>query len=205
MNTNSNKDCLDKILVSTGKLDFKKYNMTESFVLNDDGVVEQYTNGNLIGSKPFSKKKKKKQCDTLITDGYQLSLNNNLTESEELPSNEELDYQKDNIQQAIDKVDEIQDLKDTLEDKVNDLMNESLNSEKDSIYSKNLSYNELKDMKLEDNLTKDQIDYINGIFGDLDTLKTNMLDILKLFKFKNEELLSISDYINELKEQGGII
>ena len=119
-------------------------------------------------------------------------------------SNEELDTQIDNTEQAIEKVDELQDLKNTLMTKLDDLVTESVQEDK-SVWNEQLSYNELVDMNLENNLTNKEVEYVKSIFGSVDTLKQDLLDILSLFKFKNEKLLSIAEYIEELKEQGGIL
>lgn len=137
------------------------------------------------------------EYEDIIQESVDQNLDNNI-------SNEELDTQISNTEQAIEKVDQLQDLKNTLITKLDDLVTESVEEDK-SVWNKQLSYNELLNMNLENNLTNKEVEYIKSIFGSVDTLKQDLLDILSLFKFKNEQLLSIAEYIEELKEQGGIL
>ena len=107
----------DKKLVNEGKLTFVS-DMTEILKLTDDGNVEYYINNGLKESFAFSKQKVNTLCESLVQQGAWLE------ESEELEDNIDIEDVKQNTETGIEKIDELQDLKDELIDKVDTLVKE---------------------------------------------------------------------------------
>lgn len=130
-------DNIDKTLVNEGKVSFSRANETQSLVLTSDGIVERYINEDLCNMMPFSKLGVIRECKALITDGYTLTWTDrgtgNLQEATIKPMNnnnenkitldDDPEQIKKDLQQDIKDVDEIQTLKDELEDKL-DTLNE---------------------------------------------------------------------------------
>lgn len=128
-------DNIDKKLVNEGKISFTRLNEVQSFELTSDGIVERYINGNLCNTMPFSKLGVLRECKALVTDGYTLTLNtwqDVKTEAEIKTDKNSIDNDitldnpeetKKELQQNIKDVEEIQNLKDELEDKL-DTLNE---------------------------------------------------------------------------------
>lgn len=130
-------DNIDKTLVNEGKVSFSRAGETQSLVLTSDGIVERYINEDLCNTMPFSKLGVIRECKALVTDGYTLTWTDrgtgNLQEATITPMNNNNDNKitldddpeqiKKNLQQNIKDVDEIQTLKDELEDKL-DTLNE---------------------------------------------------------------------------------
>ena len=126
-------DNIDKTLVNEGKVSFSRADETQSLVLTSDGIVERYINENLCNTMPFSKLGVIRECKALVTDGYTLTWTDRGTGSlrEAIVTNHNNDENKitlDNpeetkreLQQNIKDVEEIQDLKDELEDKLTTL------------------------------------------------------------------------------------
>ena len=112
----------DKKLVNEGKLTFVS-DMTEVLKLTDEGKVEYYINNGLKESFDFSKQKVNTLCESLVQQGAWLE------ENDDLDSN--LEQAEQNIKTGIEKVDELQNLKDELMDKVDTLVNESKTNEYD--------------------------------------------------------------------------
>ena len=220
------------VLTDDGNINVYKNNklieskpFSKSTILNkcksllDEGYTVYVTSGEdgVYSTSKYDTVDSKEQAEDIVNElrsqglgaSYEEDTSNIKTEQTDLsinePSAEDINTQIDNTKQAIDKIDELTDLKNELVSKVDNLVNESVSNKSESVWNKPLSYNELVSMNLEDHLTNKEIEYVKNIFGDVDTLKEDMLDILKLFKFKNEELLSIDEYIQELKSQGGII
>lgn len=113
-------DNIDKKLVSESILQFCRNNDRQVFNLTDDGIIEHYANNKLINSFSFSKLGILRECKTLIQEGY------NLTEFQENDENNVVDNAdeiKQNLENDIKNVEEIQTLKDELEDKL-DALNE---------------------------------------------------------------------------------
>ena len=130
-------DNIDKTLVNEGKVSFSRADETQSLVLTSDGIVERYINENLCNTMPFSKLGVIRECKALVTDGYTLTWTDrgtgNLQEATIKPMNnnnenkitldDDPEQIKKDLQQDIKDVDEIQTLKDELEDKL-DTLNE---------------------------------------------------------------------------------
>lgn len=115
----------DRKLVNEGKLTFVS-DMTEILKLTDEGKVEYYINNGLKESFDFSKQKVNTLCESLVQQGAWLEESDNL-DYNNLNSN--LEQTEQNIKTGIEKVDELQDLKDELMDKVDTLVNESYSKE----------------------------------------------------------------------------
>ena len=130
-------DNIDKTLVNEGKVSFSRAGETQSLVLTSDGIVERYINEDLCNTMPFSKLGVIRECKALVTDGYTLTWTDrgtgNLQEATITPMNnnnnnkitldDDPEQIKKDLQQNIKDVDEIQTLKDELEDKL-DTLNE---------------------------------------------------------------------------------
>ena len=115
----------DRKLVNEGRLTFIS-DMTEVLKLTDEGKVEYYINNGLKESFDFSKQKVNTLCESLVQQGAWLeesdNLNYNNLNYNNLGSN--LEQAEQNIKTGIEKVDELQDLKDELMNKVDTLVNE---------------------------------------------------------------------------------
>ena len=142
------KESYDKKLVNEGKLTFVS-DMTEVLKLTDEGKVEYYINNGLKESFDFSKQKVNTLCESLVQQGAWLEESDNL-DYNNLNSN--LEQAEQNIKTGIEKVDELQNLKDELMDKVDTLVNESyskeylaLDKELDELIKKNATDVELND------------------------------------------------------------
>lgn len=121
-------DNIDKRLVNESTISFTNGNNVQSLVLTSDGIVEKYINNTLNNTMPFSKLGVIRECKSLIANGYSLTLkteaeiqNNNGDTSNVLDNPEQT---KQELQQDIKDIDEIQDLKDELEDKLDTLYEE---------------------------------------------------------------------------------
>lgn len=120
-------DNIDKRLVNEGTISFTNGNNVQSLVLTSDGIVEKYINNTLNNTMPFSKLGVIRECKSLIASGYSLTLKteaeiqNNIDNSNVLDNPEQT---KQELQQDIKDIDEIQDLKDELEDKLDTLYEE---------------------------------------------------------------------------------
>ena len=133
-------DNLDKKLVTEGILSFNKANETQSLVLTSDGIVEQYRNQHLCNTIPFSKLGVIRECKGLLANGYTLTLSNWNELKTEAVINDKLndenqisldnpDETKEDLRQEIKDVEEIQDLKDELEAKVDMLYEDDTSSD----------------------------------------------------------------------------
>lgn len=120
-------DNIDKRLVNESTISFTNGNNVQSLVLTSDGIVEKYINNTLNSTMPFSKLGVIRECKSLIANGYSLTLKteaeiqNNIDNSNVLDNPEQT---KQELQQDIKDIDEIQDLKDELEDKLDTLYEE---------------------------------------------------------------------------------
>ena len=120
-------DNIDKRLVNEGTISFTNGNNVQSLVLTSDGIVEKYINNTLNSTMPFSKLGVIRECKSLIANGYSLTIKteaeiqNNIDNSNVLDNPEQT---KQELQQDIKDIDEIQDLKDELEDKLDTLYEE---------------------------------------------------------------------------------
>ena len=132
-------DNLDKKLVTEGTLSFSKANEIQSLVLTSDGIVEQYRNQHLCNTIPFSKLGVIRECKGLLANGYTLTLsgwsdlkteamiNDKLNDDNQLPLDNP-DKTKEDLRQEIKDVEEIQDLKDELDAKVDMLYEDDTDS-----------------------------------------------------------------------------
>lgn len=111
----------DKKLVNEGKLTFIS-DITEILKLTDEGKVEYYINNGLKESFDFSKQKVNTLCESLVQQGAWLEESDN-QDYDNLDSN--LDQTEQTLKDEIDKVDQLQGLKDELMNKVDNLINES--------------------------------------------------------------------------------
>ena len=120
-------DNIDKRLVNESTISFTNGNNVQSLVLTSDGIVEKYINNTLNSTMPFSKLGVIRECKSLIANGYSLTIKteaeiqNNIDNSNVLDNPEQT---KQELQQDIKDIDEIQDLKDELEDKLDTLYEE---------------------------------------------------------------------------------
>lgn len=142
------KESYDKKLVNEGKLTFVS-DMTEVLKLTDEGKVEYYINNGLKESFDFSKQKVNTLCESLVQQGAWLEESDDLDYNN---LNSSLEQTEKNIKTGIEKVDELQDLKDELMDKVDTLVNESyskeylaLDKELDELIKRNADDSELND------------------------------------------------------------
>ena len=207
-------DTVDRKLVMGGKLNFIKENNTKSIILNDDGIMELHENNKLINSKPFSKLGVQRECKSIFQEGYSAYIklqedtkSNEITDSN--GDNVDLDQTKQNIKQSIEKVDELQDLKNQLQDKVDNLVNESKIEEKkinkfvSTPFTKNLLNSiEIYDLKPEEELTVEQVAYITKLFGSLEEFKESLIQLTELAAFPPQvHFISIDEYIQEMEKE----
>lgn len=184
----------DRKLVNEGSLSFKKENSLYKLVLNDEGKVEQFVNEQLTESFNFSKSSLIKKVNELLKENYILF------EEETL----DLDKSKEELEQSIEMVDELQTLKDELDTKLDTLMNESKEFPSTEFTKRQLNVDELDLLDLTKSLTPEQIEYIETNVCSLEELKEGLLFLLELTGFK-EELISIDEYVKQLKENKEVI
>lgn len=127
-------DNIDKTLVNESVVSFNRNNDVQSLTLTSDGIIERYSNGILSGTFPFSKLGVVRECKSLVADGYTLTwtdrgtgslreatITNPNNDENKITLNDDPEQIKKDLQQDIKDVDEIQGLKDELEDKLNQL------------------------------------------------------------------------------------
>lgn len=172
-------EAMDKELVTKGKLYFVKENSSKMVNLTDDGEVELYENKELKSTIPFSKTGVIKECKDILAEGYILQEDTeNNTNTDGTP---DIDVQqtKKNLEQGIKDVDELQNLKDELNDKMNNLVNESV---QDDLYVLVLYTN------VNDNLDPDVIIDNNGVVQD---------DLDSAPKYSKEEVEQMAKNLND--------
>lgn len=207
-------DTIDRELVMKGRLDFIKENSMKSIILNDDGIMELYENNNLIDSKPFSKLGIQRECKSIFQEGYStyIKLQEDIKSDEIKDSNGDnvdLDQTKQNIEQSIEKVDELQDLKNELQDKVDNLYNESKVEEEkvDKFIStpftkKLLNSEEIYNLKPEEELTVEQVAYITNLFGSLDDFMDSLKQLTEMVALSPDiHFISIDEYVQEMEKE----
>lgn len=131
---------IDKQLVNESVISFSRNNDVQSLTLTSDGIVERYANGVLCGTIPFSKLGIVRECKSLIADGYTLTwtdrgtgslreatITNPNNDNNNITLDDDPEQIKKDLQQNIQDVEEIQTLKDELEDKL-DTLNEDTES-----------------------------------------------------------------------------
>ena len=311
---------LDKLLVNESKIIFKKENLTKSLSLNDDGMIEYYSENKLTEKYAFSKSTVQKLCNDILTEGYTIyttigedgvytsneydtvdnedraidtvaelkaqGINasyvkndeedtdnnkyvlfnphndkylqgypdefcdsmqdamifdsfqeaedfweNRTYNDEDAPkditdwkiveyediiqesvdqnldnniSDEELDTQISNTEQAIEKIDQLQGLKDELMDKVNTLTNESLdiNQFPTSAYTQEpISLDNLMSADIKSNLNDMQINWIETNLAPVEDIQTAFINLLQNLDFENNDaVISICQYVEALNK-----
>lgn len=214
----SNFDNIDKVLVSENNLYFSRGNDTQRFKLTDDGIVEKYLNENLQETFPFSKLGLSRECKTLVTEGYTLTMklneaniiNTTATGSSE---DDKLDISdpektKQDLQQNIKDVEEIQDLKNELDDKMANLMEESIKPNEKfpstDFSSEPILYQDLDVETFNKELTPEQKAYINTYLGTIEEFVDAMLLLYNEVGNGVDPMISIDDYVEELLNDNGI-
>lgn len=190
---------IDKKLVSEGKLIFKLNENTKSLVLNDDGQIEKYEEEKMKSTYPFAKKVVSSMVNEMLQEGY------SLIESEVKTSDGQTidtDKEKERLEQANKDVDEISQMKKDIEDKVDDLVEESKQPKifESTDYTKQkLSKNDINEKPIKECLTPEQQNYIIITTGDLDSFIDSFIKMYEEIPVNDdEELISIDDYINFL-------
>ena len=180
------QESFDKQLVYNGELYFKNnQNNIKHIVLTDEGNVNVYDIDNkLIESKMFSISTVNKLCEDIQNDGYNL------------------DDMKQNLEDTSDEIDELQTLKDEVEDKLDTLMNESKENAFPStnITKEPLSYNSFNEIDLDNQLTNEQKQWLIKNVGTVDELKVALADLLLQFPNHNDPVISIDEYIEEVSK-----
>ena len=214
----SNFDNIDKVLVSENNLYFSRGNDTQRFKLTDDGIVEKYLNENLQETFPFSKLGLSRECKTLVTEGYTLTMKlneANITNTTATGSSEDdkLDISdpektKQDLQQNIKDVEEIQDLKNELDDKMANLMEESIKPNEKfpstDFSSEPVLYQDLDVGTFNKELTPEQKAYINTYLGTIEEFVDAMLLLYNEVGNGVDPMISIDDYVEELLNDNGI-
>lgn len=199
---------IDRKLVMEGTLDFIKENYIKSITLNDDGIMELYENNKLVDTKPFSKLGIQRECKSIIQEGYIIKNEDTNIDVQNIDG-ADLEQTKQNIEQSMEKVDEIQDLKDQLQDKVDNLYNES-KIEEEKIMSfvstpftqQLLSTEEIYNLKLEEELTVEQVAYITKLFGSLEEFKNSLIQLTDIASMPPQiHFISIDEYIKEMEKE----
>lgn len=206
-----NFDNVDKTLITEGTLYFTNGTDSQHLTLADDGLVEVYHNDVLKNTFPFSKVGLIRECKTLTLNNYTLT---KITEAEIPTNNTNKDTDnvaidmnnpektKQELQQDIKNVEEIQNLKNELDDKVDELMEEStLPTEPFPSTDFTKEPMTLKEITLDNfnnNLTVEQKTYINVNIGTIDDLVQAMINLYNEMGCKNSALLSLDEYVEEL-------
>ena len=138
---NKSVDNIDKVLVNESVLNFNRANDTQQLLLTSDGVVERYFNESLVGTMPFSKLGVIRESKSLLADGYTLiwtdrgtgnlqeaTITNPNNDVSKISLDDDPEQIKQDLQQEIQDVEEIQTLKDELENKLDNL-NEDITPE----------------------------------------------------------------------------
>lgn len=206
-------DNIDKVLVAENNLYFSRGNDIQSLKLTDDGIVEKYLNENLQETFPFSKLGITRECKTLITNGYSLTkLNEATITSNNTDTDTQLDLSdpektKQDLQQNINDVEEIQNLKNELDDKIDNLMEENKKPEEPfpstDFTNELMDYSDIDVNIFNDNLTNEQKAYINTYIGTIDDIVNAMLLLYEEVGDTVYPMISLDDYIKEILEYDG--
>ena len=214
----SNFDNIDKVLVSENTLYFSRGNDIQRFKLTDDGIVEKYLNENLQNIFPFSKLGLSRECKTLANEGYTLTMKLNeanitSTTATGDGENDKLDISdpektKQDLQQNIKDVEEIQNLKDELDDKMANLMEESIIPNEpfpsNDFSSEPVLYQDLDVETFNKELTAEQKAYINTYLGTIEEFVDAMLLLYNEVGNGIDPMISVDDYVEELLDDNGI-
>ena len=209
-------DNIDKILVTENKLLFRNNvkNIEQKFTLTDDGIVEHYINNNLENTFPFSKLSIARECKLLVQEGY-CSITDKIEEAEidtiEDTNKEKVlqdpDKIKQDIQDQIDQVDEIQQKQDELNDKLDDLLEESKPTERfpsTDFSNEPVLYQDLDVETFNKELTAEQKAYINTYLGTIEEFVDAMLLLYNEVGNGIDPMISVDDYVEELLNNDGI-
>lgn len=209
----NNFDTIDKVLVAENNLYFSRGNDTQRFKLTDDGIVEKYLNENLQETFPFSKLRIVRECKTLVTNGYSLTkLNEATITSNNTDKENQLDLSnpektKQDLQQNINDVEEIQDLKNELDSKIDNLMEENKSPEEPfpstEFTREPMEYQDIDVDTFNENLTNEQKAYINTYIGTINELVNAMLLLYEEVGDTMYPMISLDDYIKEILEYDG--
>ena len=191
-------------------------------------IQEGYSIYITTGEYPVYNSKKYDTVDTeeqaqdtvaeLNSQGIGASYEKDETLQEDIKSNEikdsngdniDLEQTKQNIKQSIEKVDELQDLKNELQDKVDNLYNESkIEEEKITSFVSTpftqqlLSTEEIYNLKLEEELTVEQVAYITKLFGSLEEFKNSLIQLTDIASMPPQiHFISIDEYIKEMEKE----
>lgn len=214
----NNFDNIDKVLVSENNLYFSRGNDIQRFKLTDDGIVEKYLNENLQNIFPFSKLGLSRECKTLANEGYTLTMKlneANITSTTATGDSEEdkLDISdpekaKQDLQKNIKDVEEIQTLKDELDDKMANLMEESITPDEPfpstDFSSEPVLYQDLDVETFNKELTAEQKAYINTYLGTIEEFVDAMLLLYNEVGNGIDPMISVDDYVEELLNDNGI-
>lgn len=190
---------IDKKLVTESSLILNKLNEQCKLVLNDEGKVEKYLNESLVESVNFSKSSITKLVSELLKEGYEFQSSEGTVV--------DTDQSKEDLEKGIELVDELQELKDELTDKIDTLVNESVEIDFPSTeFTQNpLTPNQITIISLDKELNEEQINWLLGKLSSLDEFKEGLNQLCDYTEFdKDESLISIDDYIKNLTIQGGI-
>lgn len=213
----NNFDNIDKLLVTENNLYFSRGNDLQRFKLTDDGVIEKYLNESLQQTFPFSKLGLARECKTLITEGYTLTMKlneANITSSTATGNKEETELDisnpeqaKQDLQQNIKDVEELQNLKDELDNKVANLMTEAIKVTEPfpstDFSSEPVLYQDLNAETFNKELTAEQKAYINTYLGTIEEFVDAMLLLYNEVGNGIDPMISIDDYVKELLEYDG--
>ena len=142
-------DNLDKKLVQSGSLLFRKNdtqnhkNLFKEYKLTDDGMIELYENNNLISIAPFAKLTLTRNVKTIVQEGYDYEDISKVEEAEVSKQSKDavdLEQEKQDLEDQIKQADEVKVLKDELDKKVDELFEESIDTESNSKEKDNLQH-----------------------------------------------------------------
>lgn len=203
----------DKVLVNEGKLYFNKDTDKHLFKMTDDGVVEHYHNDNLTNSFPFAKLTLTRECKSLIQDNYiPAILTEDMNDNAELKKDvlNNPNKVKQDIQNNIDAVDEIQAKQDELNDKLDNLLGESKSDNYPEFPSNEFTeepviYDDLNVETFNEYLTAEQKAYINAYIGTIDEFVQAMQLLYDEVGDGVAPLISVNDYVKEILGYDGDI
>lgn len=195
---------IDKRLVKESTLTFTKDNNQRMMTLNDDGVIECLENNKWVNSQPFSRIKLEKMCRETLEDGYILTLKQ-LDEAQIKTKNGEVidtDKEKENMEQAKEELADIKQAKEEIDNTVNEIFGEDkLNESEDITQFPSTDFSKLPititgiDELSSDELTPEQLMYINKVVGGLDNLKKELHRVAEIVGLQEDECFKSLDMI----------
>ena len=180
---------IDKTLVQFGNLVFKNPETgdTIEYVLNDDGKIEIYLNSELVNTLPFSKVSIQKECKSQLEKGCKVQEAQIKTSDGQTVDTEK---EKERLEQVEKEVSEIAQMKQDIEDKVNQIVEED--KEVKTEYAKDTKYYRIQRGK-ETEVSQSML------VGKLQTLKT---DIKLGITLRNDYTIDDIDDMLEKVNQG---